>query len=426
MALDTRIPLQTQVANPGRNLGNLANAIVTREKLDAQADRDKSNEETANLQRQRLLQQIDSQGKEQSLVDMARDSVQIRSLMQSGDIQGARNFAIDRVTRLNERRKAGENVNTIHTERFLQALEADPEQARQMLDNEIQGFAQLGLVKTVKDLQGRDVNKVFAPVTLTNDETNETIKAFPTYNSATGVAELKPADIPDGFRVAVETPEQERQRDLLAAQQREIDKLNAKLDAEPQIASEVQLAKDAVARSKELFGQVDKINVNISNLREAQQALRDGANTGPIISMWPSFTEASVRLDNVQSRLGLDVVGSTTFGALSKGELDLSLQNALPTNLTPPELADWVDRRIDAQNKKAEYLQRQAVFLSQKTDGKQNTQADWVKSEKAALQAALDAFGATEEDIEATMEANDMDRSQVLTEIRRRHERGGS
>jgi lysophospholipase L1-like esterase len=53
----------------------------------------------------------------------------------------------------------------------------------------------------------------------------------------------------------------------------------------------------------------------------------------------------------MRSRLGLDVVGAVTFGALSEGELNLALDVALPTDLSPPDLKKWVLNKKAAQEK---------------------------------------------------------------------------
>jgi hypothetical protein len=209
----------------------------------------------------------------------------------------------------------------------------------QMLDQEIQGLAQLGFVKTITDINGKTKNQANAPVAIVRkDDDGNVIErrlAFPTINTTTLKATLEPADIPEGFELAIETPEEKRQKELLAKLEETEEKLKQKLDFEPTTAAETQLAVDAVKKAEFLFEAVDKIGVNISNLQEAKQALIDGANTGPIISAWPSFRESSVRLDNAQKRAGLDIVGATVFGALSKGELELSLETALPTDLQP-------------------------------------------------------------------------------------------
>jgi len=127
------------------------------------------------------------------------------------------------------------------------------------------------------------------------------------------------------------------------------------------------------------FEKVGQIRTNISNLNEAKRlVVEEGANTGVIESLLPSWRASTIELQNVRSSLGLDVVGSVTFGALSAGELSLALNTALPTNLQEEALADWLDRKIDAQQKLSEYLTRQAVYLS---DG-DKTVGDWLRFEK--------------------------------------------
>ena len=84
-------------------------------------------------------------------------------------------------------------------------------------------------------------------------------------------------------------------------------------------------------------------------------------------------------MDTVKNELGLDVVGSVTFGALSQGELTLALNTALPTKLDEAGLVDWIDRKISAQGKLQDYLYAQAIYLA---DG-DKTIGDWLRSQKA-------------------------------------------
>ena len=140
-----------------------------------------------------------------------------------------------------------------------------------------------------------------------------------------------------------------------------------------------QAAIVAVKTSLSAFDQVAKSRANISNLQEAKRlVLEEGANTGVIADRLPNWKDSTIALDTVKNELGLDVVGSVTFGALSAGELSLALNTALPTNLQEEALAAWLDRKIDAQQKLSEYLTRQAVYLS---DG-DKTVGDWLRFEK--------------------------------------------
>ncbi len=94
---------------------------------------------------------------------------------------------------------------------------------------------------------------------------------------------------------------------------------------------------------------------------------------------FPSWKDSTIALDNVKNRLGLDVVGSVTFGALSASELDLALNTALPTNKTEEGLVKWIEGKIVAQEKLQDYLYEQAIFLA---DG-DKTVGDWLRKQKA-------------------------------------------
>lgn len=136
-----------------------------------------------------------------------------------------------------------------------------------------------------------------------------------------------------------------------------------------------QTATDAAKTANQAFGSVQSIRSNIGNLKEAVAAIDAGANTGVIASRFPNLTNASIELQNIQSKLGLDVIGAVTFGALSEGELNLALQTALPTQLDPPALKEWLTKRIAAQEKVSDYLTKQATYLSKPG----NTQAGWME-----------------------------------------------
>jgi hypothetical protein len=136
----------------------------------------------------------------------------------------------------------------------------------------------------------------------------------------------------------------------------------------------------AVNTSLSAFDQVGKSRANIANLEEAKRlVLEEGANTGFIADNFPSWKDSTIALDTVKNKLGLDVVGSVTFGALSQGELTLALNTALPTKLDEAGLVDWIDRKISAQGKLQDYLYAQAIYLA---DG-DKTIGDWLRSQKA-------------------------------------------
>jgi hypothetical protein len=144
--------------------------------------------------------------------------------------------------------------------------------------------------------------------------------------------------------------------------------------------AEIDAAKQAIKLSGEAFGQLESVRSAIPNLDEAMRLVDEGANTGVIVSKLPSVQEASIKLDNLQGRLGLDVIGNTTFGALSESELKFALDTALPKNLEGPALKDWLQAKKDSQTKLAEYLQEAAIYLG--TPG--NTIAKFLAEKEAS------------------------------------------
>ena len=110
-----------------------------------------------------------------------------------------------------------------------------------------------------------------------------------------------------------------------------------------------------------------------------------GANTGWLAANLPSVFASSIELDNLQSKLGLAVVGQNTFGALSKGELDLALATALPKTMQEAELADWIDRKIAAQRKLIRHYSDAASYLTNPLN--EGGIAAWVEIKREEFEA---------------------------------------
>lgn len=160
------------------------------------------------------------------------------------------------------------------------------------------------------------------------------------------------------------------------------EKKRATLEAEGDLKGKVEAGvisqKEAAKASVDAYKKLEGVNKNIANIDEAIKLLDEGASTGAVQSLMPSVKAASVKLDNLQKRLGIDVIGSVTFGALSQGELDLALSSAIPTRLSPPELKQWLQEKRDAQEKFSDYLESAAIHLG--TPG--NTHSTWLQYQK--------------------------------------------
>ena len=143
-----------------------------------------------------------------------------------------------------------------------------------------------------------------------------------------------------------------------------------------------------VDMSRDNFTKVGRIRENITNLDEARRLVaEEGATTGYLASFLPDWKASTIALRQVQRELGLDVVGSVTFGALSQEELTLALRVALPETMAGPALIDWIDRKKDAQQKLSAYLLEQAYFFSEGD----TTLKDWKKYKEDEQDAAEEA-----------------------------------
>lgn len=162
-----------------------------------------------------------------------------------------------------------------------------------------------------------------------------------------------------------------------SASQEEVQRTITGQQAEKEASKEA--AKIAIKKSEEAFDKIAPIRQNISNYDEAMRLIDEGAETGVVAARLPSVKQASIELDNLQGKLGLDVIGNTTFGALSEAELRFALSTALPKNLEGPALKSWLQRKKASQQKLLAYTERAATFLG--TPG--NTLADWVSLQRS-------------------------------------------
>jgi hypothetical protein len=99
------------------------------------------------------------------------------------------------------------------------------------------------------------------------------------------------------------------------------------------------------------FKRADQLGESIGSLYTAYNAIDEGAESGVFRSMLPAFDSATAQLRTVASQLGIDVINSATFGALSEKELQLALATELDLSLPPAELRKQIEERIRAKDK---------------------------------------------------------------------------
>lgn len=125
------------------------------------------------------------------------------------------------------------------------------------------------------------------------------------------------------------------------------------------------LGKDAATASTSNFDMYTAVKQGLKSYDKAIAAIDKGASSGRIQSLFPSIKSSTIELENLRSKLGLDVVAASKFGALSEGELRLALEVAVP-NLPGPELKKWLIDRKAAQAKLADYYKDVAIYLGKK------------------------------------------------------------
>lgn len=217
-------------------------------------------------------------------------------------------------------------------------------------------------------LQEQGINiEQFQPGQLTDDLLDRAIVSTQSFieNPALSLEERK-------LKLRREELEQRRELKELEpelAGQRQREKLSAELDLKPEVTEKVERAKGRAKTATDVieksFDRVGKVRTNITNIDRAISALDRGGKSGPFERFLPRINEASRELKQIQNELGLDVIGSVTFGALSEGELRLALDTALDLGQDEPALRDQLVRKKAAQEKLIGYLQEQIDFLDQ-------------------------------------------------------------
>ena len=131
---------------------------------------------------------------------------------------------------------------------------------------------------------------------------------------------------------------------------------------------EVEAARVAggktMERGFEAYDKAAQAGASIATVDTAIAALDDGAKSGFIYNMLPKFDKASAELGSAMNQMGLDVISSVTFGALSQAEMMLAMETAVPRNLDPQELRDHLFGKRAAQMKARDALMAAARYLT--------------------------------------------------------------
>jgi hypothetical protein len=116
-------------------------------------------------------------------------------------------------------------------------------------------------------------------------------------------------------------------------------------------------------KGDEVFSKFNIIDQQIRNFQRAGELVSEGAKTGFIQKFLPSTSAATTELRTIARTMGIDIINSATFGALSATELNLALETAFDQNLTGDALVKYIQDKIAAQTKLRNALMPEVQML---------------------------------------------------------------
>jgi hypothetical protein len=116
-------------------------------------------------------------------------------------------------------------------------------------------------------------------------------------------------------------------------------------------------------KGDEVFSQFNIIDQQIQNFQRAGELVSEGAKTGFIQKFLPSTSAATTELRQIANTMGIDIINSATFGALSATELRLALETGFDQNLSGDALVEYIQNKIAAQTKLRNALMPEVQML---------------------------------------------------------------
>ena len=136
------------------------------------------------------------------------------------------------------------------------------------------------------------------------------------------------------------------------------------LARETETELEVMDRERAMKAGQDAFVAAERATGTIDTLTRALSALNRGGESGFVAQYLPSFNEATTTLRQAATEMGIDLIQSATFGALSESELRLALSSTIDLNLPEPELRKLLEEKIRVQRILRDELMKKARELS--------------------------------------------------------------
>lgn len=168
-------------------------------------------------------------------------------------------------------------------------------------------------------------------------------------------------------------------------------------------AQSTQIGKVTADIAKDVYTKAQKVGDSISTIDRAIAAIDGGGISGFLTDYLPNITAASAELRSAMNQMGLDVVASATFGALSESEMNIAMSTAVPQSLSGPALREWLLNKKRLQVEARNSLERAASYLSQPG----NTLGGYIKEQEQRRQQS-------EEGGNPMGRFANMDRNQIL------------
>ena len=140
--------------------------------------------------------------------------------------------------------------------------------------------------------------------------------------------------------------------------------LGANIELGGQSTATTEAAKQQIKMAGAAIEDLTAVNAGIANIDSAISAIDSGAQSGILEKYLPAIGTSTASLRNSMNRMGLDVIGSVTFGALSAAEMNLAMETAVPRNLNPMQLRKWLSEKKRVQGLAADALSNAANYLS--------------------------------------------------------------
>ena len=200
-------------------------------------------------------------------------------------------------------------------------------------------------------------------------EKNKEGKVVPTVNQTViknGKTEIQklPLGGPLADRQFGETSQQRQQREVTTAKQKQQGIKDIDLVMEPKIKGAIVSLEQRMKASEKAFERLPALNRDIDLYDRAIDAVKRGAGTGPVEDMMPTFRAATFELQNIQQRLGLNLLSTVTMGALSEKEMDILLKTSIPTGMDGEPLIGWLEDRKAATVKMRNFTEEAIQYFA--------------------------------------------------------------